>query len=207
VRITVFGATGSVGRHVVQLAVAAGHEVHAYVRRPGIELEPAVSVTVGDLDDADAIATAVEGSDAVIWAVGASRNHPADVPVFMRGAQNLVAAMIALGVRRLVALSGAGITMAGEKKPFGGRVMSAIVGRLAKHVVEAKRLEYEVFSSSELDWTLARPPRVVVGESREFQAGSRLGGRSITNVALAAFLVAQLDDDTYTRSAPYVWSA
>ena len=207
VRVTVFGATGSIGREVVERALAAGHDVHAYVRDEAADLPGHVTRTVGDLGDADAVAAAIAGSDAVIWAVGASRNHPDDVPVFERGARNVVAAMGRNGVRRLIALSGAGVTLRGERKPLAGRLMSAIVARLAKHVVEAKRREYEVFSASGLDWTLVRPPRVVPGAlTGGYRAGTDLAGRTITQGDLADFFVQQLDDRTYIRAAPYVAS-
>jgi hypothetical protein len=34
-KVTVFGATGQIGRHVVDNLLAGGHDVTAYVRNPG----------------------------------------------------------------------------------------------------------------------------------------------------------------------------
>jgi putative NADH-flavin reductase len=162
---------------------------------------------VGELDDVEAMAQAVDGSDAVIWAVGASRNHPDEVARFEAGARNLVAAMTSGGVRRLVALSGAGITIEGERKPLGARVASAVVGRLVKHVVEAKRRECEVFRRSDLDWTLVRPPRVVDGDATgRYVAGETLAGQRVIAGDLAHFMVDQLAGTTYVRAAPFVSS-
>ena len=97
------------------------------------------------------------------------------------------------------------VTVAGERKPLGGRLMSALVGVLARHVVEAKRREYEVFGASGLDWTLVRPPRVVDAPARgTYQAGDRLFGRSISKADLAQFMVDQLADRTYLGAAPFV---
>ncbi len=181
--------------------------VNAFVREPASETVAGVSYTVGELTDAAAVARAVDGSDAVIWTVGASRNHPDEVALFETGALNLVAAMDRHGVRRLIALSGAGITLEGEHKPLGGRLMSALVGRVVKHVVEAKRREYEVFRRSDLEWTLVRPPRVVDGgPTGSYVAGERLRGRRITQGDLADFMVRQLTDRTYVGAAPFVSS-
>jgi hypothetical protein len=111
------------------------------------------------------------------------------------------------GVRRLVALSGAGITLEGERKPIRGRLMSSAVRLLVRHVVEAKRREYLVFRDSGLDWTLVRPPRVVEGgPTGHVLASNTVVGSRITQADLAAFMVGQLDDHAYIGAAPYVSS-
>lgn len=206
-KIAVFGATGGIGRHVVRAATAAGHEVRALVRDPNrMPADPPVEPVAGSLADADAVRRTVEGCDAVIWAVGATSNTADQVPTFEQGARHLVAAMREVGVRRLVALSGAGITVEGERKPIGGRVVSAIVRVVARHVHEAKRREYEVFRASGLDWTLVRPPRVTDGDpTGRVESGDRLRGRAITQGDLGAWMVrAAVDNDVIGR-APFVW--
>lgn len=206
VKVTVFGATGGIGSNVVDRALAAGYEVVAVSRDPAkIQPQPGLTAVDAEIADADAVARAVAGADAVIWAVGPTSNSADEPPLFERGAQNLVYGMRAAGVKRLVALSGAGITVAGERKPLAGRLMSAIVGVLARHVVEAKRREYEVFGQSGLDWTLVRPPRVVDAPARgSYEAGDRLAGRTVTQADLAQFMVDQLADRAYVGQAPFV---
>jgi NAD(P)-dependent dehydrogenase (short-subunit alcohol dehydrogenase family) len=70
--VTVFGATGQIGRLVVRELLADGHTVTAYVRNPGkLGLSDARLVTVtGELPDEERILQAVRGSDAVISALG-----------------------------------------------------------------------------------------------------------------------------------------
>lgn len=206
-RVTVFGATGEIGRHVVKRALAEGHEVHALIRDPANPVDARVSTIVGDLADAATVERAVAGSDAVIWAVGASQNSPEQVELFELAARNLAAAMTRHGVRRLVALSGAGITIEGERKPLRDRLVSAVVRLLVRNVVEAKQREYEVFRNSGLDWTLVRPPRVVAGAATgTYVAGDRLARARVTQGDLAAFMVDQLSDRAYIHAAPYVSS-
>ncbi len=111
------------------------------------------------------------------------------------------------GVRRLVALSGAGITIVGERKPLSGRVLSAAVGLIVRHVVESKRREYVVFRDSGLDWTLVRPPRVVEGEpTGRVASGATPARRQVTEGDLADFMVGQVSDRSYVRAAPYMGS-
>lgn len=205
-RVTVFGATGAIGQKVVAEALSAGHTVRAFTRDAArLPADAGITPVVGDLADPARIRAAIEGSEAVIWAVGATANTPDQPPLFEAAARSAVDAMRALGVRRLVALSGAGITLAGERKPLSGRLMTAIVGVLARHVVEAKRREYEIFSRSGLDWTIVRPPRVAPGPAgRTFHAGSHLQGRTVSDGTLARFMVLQLTDPTYIGGAPYI---
>jgi uncharacterized protein YbjT (DUF2867 family) len=69
--VTVFGASGGIGRLVVQQLLDAGHTVTAYVRNPdklGMD-DPHLAVVSGGLDDAPAIARAVDGTDAVVSAL------------------------------------------------------------------------------------------------------------------------------------------
>lgn len=204
-RVTVFGATGSIGQHVVQQALAAGYQVHVVVRDPSKLGDVAVTTTVGQLTDAAVVDRAVENSDAVIWAVGATQNQADQVEIFEAGARNLVTAMQQHGIRRLVALSGAGITVDGERKPLRARILSAVIARIVRHVVEAKRREYEVFRASGLDWTMVRPPRVVPGPpTGQMTAGSHLAGSGATAGDVGQFLVQQLTDTSYIHAAPYV---
>ena len=83
--------------------------------------------------------------------------------------------------------------------------MTAIVGIIARHVVESKLREYEVFHQSGLELTLVRPPRVVPGAAAEgYRAGASLQGSRVTDGTLARFMARQIDDRTYVGEAPFV---
>jgi putative NADH-flavin reductase len=74
-RLIIFGATGSLGRHVLRQALAAGHQVTVLVRAPArlpLEAAPHVSIHAGDLNTlapAD-LAGLVSGHDALINCAG-----------------------------------------------------------------------------------------------------------------------------------------
>ena len=72
--VLVVGATGSIGRLVVEQSVQAGHHTRALVRdtRRGRTLDPTAEPIIGDLTDADALADAVAGIDAVVFTHGIS---------------------------------------------------------------------------------------------------------------------------------------
>lgn len=71
-KIIVFGATGGVGQHFVEMAVKAGHTVTAFVRTPEKLKTKDVAIIQGDAFNADQVADAVLGHDAVISCLGSS---------------------------------------------------------------------------------------------------------------------------------------
>src|SRR3990170_9089672 len=68
-RVLVTGGTGFIGGHVVDVCLAAGHEVRALVRpaTPSEHLSAqGVEVTPGDITDPDSVRRAVSGVDAAL---------------------------------------------------------------------------------------------------------------------------------------------
>jgi uncharacterized protein YbjT (DUF2867 family) len=94
-RIAVAGATGRVGRHVVDVLSEAGHDVVAISRSNGV-----------DVITGDGLAQALEGVQAVIdAATGPSPEQAAATEFFTTATRNLTQAGLRKGVRRLVVVS------------------------------------------------------------------------------------------------------
>lgn len=108
-KLAVFAATGRSGRHVVDQAVTAGHEVTAIARHP-VGLPARVRTVTADfsMPDPPVLESALVGTDAVLSALG-PRNS-AEYGIVSTGTQAIVDAMKASGVRRLVVVSVAGIS-------------------------------------------------------------------------------------------------
>ena len=71
-RVIVVGAGGGLGRHAVHAALAAGHDVVAFVRDVARARLPAsVETRAGDARDAAALADACAGCGAALWCVNA----------------------------------------------------------------------------------------------------------------------------------------
>lgn len=173
-RLTVFAATGGIGRQILEQAVAAGHDVTAVVRNPaGLKLD--VRTVRADLAAADpaALESAVAGADAVLSGLGARSKSEAGVA--WRGTQAITAAMKAAGVRRIVVVSAAPIgTVPSPARPapprhdpgdgFFMRHLGAPLTRTAlrEHYADLARME-DVLRGSTLDWTVVRPPRLTDG--------------------------------------------
>jgi len=205
-RVLILGGSGRIGGLALERSLAGGHEVVALVRDArSIAMAAGLVVVVGDIRDPSALRKALRGAQAVIAAVGPRSNTSADALALEQGMSNLVTAMSAEGVARLVALSGAAVDVPGDRKPLFDRVASKVVRRLARHVVGAKQREFEVFAASPLEWTGLRPPLVADGAAKGYRLDLQLTpGARVTRADVAAALVDQLADRSFLRAAPFV---
>ena len=107
-RILVTGASGFIGRHVVNIAVERGYEVAALVRDPGAYGEPPPQVVPieGDVRDSDAVKSALRGCSAVIHAA-AIYSFDSSLAKLMQdvnvgGTRNVLRHALEAGVERIV---------------------------------------------------------------------------------------------------------
>src|SRR5260221_14410686 len=107
--LIVFGSNGGIGRHVVEQGLAAGHTVTAVVRRPeSITPQPAkLTAKRGDVLDPAGLAPLLAGQDAVVSALGVHSRAP--TVVYSQGVANILQAMQAAGVRRMLCISATGL--------------------------------------------------------------------------------------------------
>ncbi|XP_047582384.1 flavin reductase (NADPH)-like [Lutra lutra] len=108
-KIAILGATGRTGLTTLAQAVQAGYEVTVLVRDasrlPPEGPQPA-HVVVGDVLHAADVDKTVAGQDAVIWLLG-TRNDLSPTTVMSEGARNIVAAMKAHGMDKVMACTSA----------------------------------------------------------------------------------------------------
>jgi len=206
-RILIVGATGGLGRGVVDAALDDGHEVGALVRDPArAGLPGAVELVAGDVLDPASLRSAVEGREAVICALGTPSPRQAST-LLQEGTRNLVLAMDQAGVRRLVCVTLLGT---GASRASGSLFYRMVILRALGPMLPDKEAQEDVVRSSGLDWTLVRPPRFTGGEAGgelhvipEGQPG-RVG--SVVRADLAGFLLDCATDNRHLREAVAVGS-
>lgn len=161
-KLTVLGATGGIGRHIVSDALADGHQVTAVVRDPArlpVRHQNLSVVTANPLDAA-ALKPAVEGADGVLSGIGPAARHDPTNPA-SSSARAAVEAMVAAGVRRLIVVSAAPLNRAGAgQSALTRRVLSPMLWVLLKEVYTDLALMERILRESGLDWTSVRPPRL-----------------------------------------------
>ena len=199
--VLVIGAAGRTGKAVVAQAVAAGHQVTAFVHQAGDSAAPNVRVIVGDATDSAAVAAAVAGQDAVLDTIGGKTPYKSTT-LEANVAHTVIAAMRQHGVRRLVVISMLGEGDSTANAPFYGPLLMATF--LRGDSKDKAAMEAAV-TGSDLDWVILRPPFLTddpaPGPLRVFEAATGETAHQTTRADLAAFMVAQLTSDTYLHQA------
>jgi putative NADH-flavin reductase len=159
-KLTVFGASGAIGGHVVRQALDAGHKVTAVVRASsGFDVPDVEIVKVPGLTDPAALVPAVAGADAVISGVGPRRLKDAGVASATH--RVLLAAMAAAGVRRFVTVTAAPVIPPSPEEPWlVRRVVYPFISTAFRKIYEDYTTMENEIRQSATDWTVVRPPRL-----------------------------------------------
>jgi len=206
--ILVIGASRGIGLETVKAALAAGHKVRAFARSaPSIDIsDPNLTKITGDALVRGEVAAAVQGVDAVIYAVGATSLSDLllGTTLFSDSTRALVEAMQGAGVRRLMMVTGAG---AGNSR---GRINflydNLIFPLVLQRAYNDKDIAEDIVEKSGLDWTIARPGgltnRPATGRYKILNEPKDWRGGFISRADVANFLVKHLDDATLFGKTP-----
>ena len=158
--ITVFGATGMVGKQLVRHALANGHSVRAFGRNVADLIDKDLQnenleAIKGSVFDSDDVYEAIIGCDAVLSALG-GRADGVDKTRSL-GMKTIIQQMEKAGLKRIVALGGLGVLDAGD-----GTFIMDKVGYPKEFLAVAKE-HLDAFlqlKKSSLDWTFICPPNI-----------------------------------------------
>jgi putative NADH-flavin reductase len=206
-RLALFGGSGRIGTHVLAWSLRSGHDVTALVRDPAsltAQGEPARGLTLvtGDATDPAAAAAVVDGSDAVISALGPRGTRTPGL--LGSAARNIVTAMEKTGTRRVICVSAAGAYIGGD--PDMNVLIKMILPRiLASQFADVRQMEAAITASG-LDWTLVRASRLVnAGETGQYRVRpdyTPAGGGKISRADVAHFIEATLVDGGWIHGRP-----
>ena len=201
-RITVFGATGGTGNQVVQQALEAGHEVTAFVRdasRLTIQNEH-LSIVTGDAFDADRVAQAVHGQDAVVCALG-SGNDLKKTTVRTTGTENIINGMQTHDVKRLMVVTAMGVGESWDDLSLMNKFFFAVLLRSTRADHESQET---VVKESGLDWTIIRPSGLTdQPQTGEYDVGERISANTsqISRADVAALILKELEENIWVGKA------
>lgn len=201
-KVLVVGATGGSGRAAVTALAAAGHHVTAFSRsadRLVGEIDGIVAIN-GNAMDRDDVDHAVAGHDAVVVTLGITENPirvqllgPKRTPLDVRstGTSNVIDAMHAHGLDRLVVQSSYGIGPTRQHLGFTDRLFFASV---VKKQMADTEIQDRIVRSSGLDWTLVQPVHLnddadgpdafwsTNGDVRKMKISRTVVGRTVSQV-------------------------
>jgi len=216
-RVLILGATGAAGVLLIQEALAASHTVIVYARSPDklpeeTKENPSVIIRKGELDDREALSSAMKNVDAILSALGPSVSrgplHPKGTPL-ARAYSLIIELMKTHGVRRLLALGTASITDPNDK--FSLRMSTLVTGvAILAHtayedvVAIGKTIRTQ---GDNLDWTIVRVPILTGSDDKNFVAGYVGDGKTgvwLTRAGFASFVVQELENNEWVKKAPLI---
>jgi len=208
-KVVIFGANGKTGILLVEQALAKGHQVIAYIRRPGsVRIEnPKLKIIVGSLNETLKMKDAITGSDACISALGGG-SLTKHSPEVMIGIDNILTIMEKARVHRFIYLSSIGV---GNSRYYMNPIVRYIVCDIfirvpmADHKINEKRI-----AKSSLQWTVVRAGSLTDGQlTGDFKNGIEKiklnGNPSISRANVASFMLQQLTDTKYHQKAVWLY--
>lgn len=167
VKVALIGATGPVGKRILDELVLRHHQVTAIVREVGkVPTHDAVSAVSVDVNDSAALTLALSGHDAVISAIRFVKTDPA----------SLIGAIRASGIARYICVGGAAsLFMPGTKTKL---LDSGLIPEefLPEPTAGSRFYDY-IRQVDDLDWTFL-PPTGMFSNDEIF--GTKPGGRTGT---------------------------
>jgi nucleoside-diphosphate-sugar epimerase len=175
-RIVIFGANGPTGRLLTTRVLDAGHQAVAVTRRPTDfpMRHPRLTVAGADVRDPATLDGVVHGADAVLSSLGVPFSMRA-IDTYSVGTANIVAAMRAAAVPRLVVTSSTGAFPYPNRvdPPFALRIVEPVITRtIGKSTYDDQRRMESIVRGSGLDWTIVRPSGLFdLAEPTDYVAG------------------------------------
>jgi uncharacterized protein YbjT (DUF2867 family) len=196
--VLVVGATGSIGRLVVEEAIRNGYATRALVRDPAKarRLPAEADVVVGDVTRPDTLSRAVDGVDAVVFTLGSDgAGKTGAESVDYGGVRNV---LNALGSRtaRIALMTSIGVT--NRTGAYNRATEAHDWKRRSERLLRASGLPYTIVRPGWFDYNGPDEHRLVLLQGDTRQAGDPRDG-VIARRQIAQVLVRSLDSDQALR--------
>ena len=211
-KVAILGSTGFVGKKLIHKAIDEGYHVKTLVRNPEKleDISDKIDIIQGSVFDPSAVEATIEGAEAVLSTIGPPQTgKPFDPYQYEKAMKDIVSLMDKHGIKRYIHIGGA-VHNGGENEVwnFKRKFLRLFLNIVGKQILVAKHLEWEVLKSSDLDWTLIRPPRI----ANEASSGSisvdekNLKSLKICVDDLTDFILQQISSKEWIRKAPLISS-
>jgi len=205
-KAAVIGATSGSGKVLTKKLLEAGHSVTAYVRTPEkVELsDDKLAVIQGDVQNDEALTSALKGSEVVFSFLGPKGKVK---QIAAQGTENILKAMDANKIKRLVLVSVAGIAVPDDNR--GKTFIDALLRTFLKDMYADREAQLEVLRGSKVKWSALRVPRLTDEQPSggvEAFFGKPSPTMKLSRADLADFMIRIADNEEWINQAPIVVS-
>jgi hypothetical protein len=200
-KITLFGATGMVGKYIISEAIGRLHDVRAFGRnvfevlsteRTHLELFKGYLFSESDIKDA------LKGTDAVLSAIGGAFDGTDKARSL--GMKKIISVMEKHGPKRIIAVGGLGVLNADEETLI---FQTPNFPEIFLPVTREHYQAYQYLVNSSLDWTFLCPPNIMdsgpTGSYNLKRNYPAQGQFQINAGDLADFMVKELERNEYLK--------
>jgi putative NADH-flavin reductase len=205
--IVIFGASGGVGRCLVEQSLAQGYRVTAAVRNPATVniAHERLRVLPCDVINAASVNQALAGQDMVFCTLGTHSKGP--ITLYSAGAHNIVQGMQAHRIRRLIFLSNFGI-LDETAQDWRGAALLFLVKRFIRHTLVDHRRALEEIRGHAPEWIVVRPLPLTdgswTGHYRIAVDDLPAKGMRIARADVADFMMRQATSNDYLYQVPAI---
>ncbi len=174
--VLVVGATGSIGRLVVEEAIRQGHAVRALVRDPakGRRLPPEAQVVIGDVTRPDTLRGLTDGVDAIVFTLGSDGLGKIGAETVDYGGVRNVLDALSPRAARIALMTSIGVT---DRVGRHNRATEAHDWkRRSERLVRASGLPYTIVRPGWFDYNAADQKRLVCLQGDRRHAGDPSDG-------------------------------
>jgi uncharacterized protein YbjT (DUF2867 family) len=191
--VLVVGASGSIGRLVVEEALNQGHRVRALVRAAprGRPLPPQAQVVLGDITRPETLAGALDGVDAVVFTHGSNGDKSATESVDYGAVRNVLTVLGAQPAR-IALMTAIGVT--NRTGSYNRRTEAHDWKRRSERLVRASRRPYTIVRPGWFDYNQPAQQALLLLQGDTRQAGDLSDG-VIARRQIAQVLVASLTSE------------
>jgi putative NADH-flavin reductase len=205
--VVVVGASRGVGRHLVERLLAQGHHVTAAVRNPTDirMIHERLRVAPCDVLDPASLRRAISEQDVACCTLGSGSRGP--TTLYSTGAVNLLQAMRARGVRRLVFLSNFGV-LGETARDWRVRTLLLLAKAFLPHTLADHRRALDAIRTDAPQWVAVRPLALTdgpwSGRYRIATDGLPEKGTRIARADVADFMARHVSGDEYLYQVPAI---
>lgn len=210
-KVVVFGATGIVGKAVVNEVLKKGHEVTVLTRnaRKVTTRHEHLHIVEGNVTDKNVVRAVLKGQEAVIQTLGiGGKGDGKPTSIVSEANKVIMTEMEQMNVKRLIAISVIGARDSLTFLPWVYRkLVLPLFMKWFQAIIDDKKRMEQMIEKSGLDWTIVRCTTVKESHGKG-SVRATLDGKdikfSITAEDMATFMVKQLTDDRFLHQSPTI---
>jgi putative NADH-flavin reductase len=204
-KVIVFGASGKVGKLVIDELLSRNYQVTAFIYGDNpFENSENLNIITGNVKSTSDVLTAIKEQDVVVSVLGSWGTKTKDI--LSEGIVNIISGMKKEKITRIVSLTGSDAFIPGEKPRYIRNISHTLLSIIAKKIMFDGELHIERLVESDLDWTVVRSPVMSDRGIVDFELNENPCSpwESVNRLAVAKSMVKILEEDLFIQDSPFL---